>query len=288
MKTEGEYLEEILNGTFTFRRFTRKEQIGSSDPADRFLWLAILRAELELAGKGCAGLCAGAPAAAGTTAPPCRFLTTLSDVLPDSFGKLASDLGRFRDRGRESIVFDAGDGFVYKLRRMVPSILSGYMAPLAAIVYHNAIFPRDRYTLETIYCDGTRYFMVLKQPLVEMALDADGYPVRPTGMQVHNAITELDIGLKMYSHGECSDDDVDDVGDSGSSDSEAESAEHLKFYNGDYYISDLQPGRNTVIDSSSGAVRFIDPRITLNDPNGPITPVSHLGMRREEVAPLVF
>jgi len=293
MLREEDYLEAILNGTFAIRRFTRKEQNGSSDSADRFLWLAILRAELEFAGKEFGGIRQGAPTASGTPPPPCRFLTTLSDTLPTSFGKLADDLGRFRDRGRESIVFDAGDGFVYKLRKMVPSILSGYMAPLSSIVYHNAIFPNDKYTLETIYCDGKQYFMVLKQPLVEMELDAGGYPTRPTAMQAYNAMNELGLGLKPYSPGSHSDEDGDgDDGwidyDSDSSESESGSAEHMKFYNEDYYISDLQPGRNTVIDNITGSIRFIDPRITLNDPQGPITPVSRFGKRREACSPQSF
>jgi len=291
MVDEQRYLEAILNGTLRIRRFTRKEQAGSSDAADRFLWLAILRAELELAGEESAGLCGGAAAASGTTAHPSRFLTTLADTLPTSFGDLAQGLGRFCDRGRESVVFDAGDGFVYKLRRMVPSILSGYIAPLANIVYHNAIFPDERYTLETIYSDGKQYFMVLKQPMVEIALDADGYPVRPTASQLFDAFNRLDLDLKMYVHGShsCDDDDAeDDDGDSSSEDSEQDSGEHLKFYNSDYYISDLQPGRNTVIDSENDKVRFIDPRITLNDPNGPITPVSRFGTRREAMSPMTF
>ena len=45
----------------------------------------------------------------------------------------------------------------------------------------------------------------------------------------------------------------------------------------------LKPGRNTVLDADSGRVRFIDPRITLNDPDGPQTPVSRFGRRREDL-----
>jgi len=200
MVDEKKYLEAILNGTFHVRRFTRKEQGCSSDAADRFLWLAILRAELELAGEGSAGVCGGAAKAAGAASSPSGFLTSLADELPSTFGKLAEGLGRFCDRGRESVVFDAGDG--------------------------------------------------------------------------------------RYSGG--GDDAEDDDADSSSEDSEQDSGEHLKFYNSDYYISALQPGRNTVIDGETGNVRFIDPRITLNDPDGPITPVSRFGMRHETVSPMSF
>lgn len=50
----------------------------------------------------------------------------------------------------------------------------------------------------------------------------------------------------------------------------------------------LKPGRNTVLDADSGRLRFIDLRITLNDPDGPQTPVSRFGRRREDLPGQVF
>ena len=113
--------------------------------------------------------------------------------------ELSAELGEFADRGQESIVCDSGDGFVTKLRVMRPSILSGCLAPLANIVYHNRLFPRDRYTLENIYSDGLKYFMVLRQPRVDILLDANDYPVRPTAEHIRNAVYDLDAGLLEYS-----------------------------------------------------------------------------------------
>ena len=163
MRTEKEILEAIINGTVRIRRFNAQEQSGSSRDADRLLWLGILRAESELAAFECGKVCSGAPATLGGTTPPYRFLKSIAQPLPPSFGELAELLGHYEDRGQESIVCNSGDG------------------------------------------------------------------------------------------------------------------------NADYYISDLQPGRNTVIDANTGNVRFIDPRITLNDPAGPITPVSKMGKRKEEL-----
>lgn len=275
MNNESETLQAVLDGTVRIRRFNVQEQSGSANPADRFLWLGILRAESELASIGGGGLCAGTQTASGGTPPPYRFLTGLAQPLPKSFAELIGQLGRYEDRGQESFVCDAGDGFVNKLRPMRPSVLSGYIAPLANIIYHNRIFPRERYTLENIFVQGDRYFMVLRQERVEIALDSRGYPVKPSADMIRDAISKLGIGLIECRKG------TTPETDSSESDTDETDGERLRFYNSDYYISDMQPGRNTVIDSTTGRVRFIDPRITLNDPDGPITPVSKLGKRKE-------
>ena len=164
---------------------------------------------------------------------------------------------------------------------MKPSILSGYLAPLANIVYHNRLFPNERYTLENIYVSGDRYYMVLRQKRVEILLDDAGYPVRPSAGQIRAAVEALPVKLMEYVGG-------DQEGGSSESSGSGDGGERLCFYNSDYYISDLQPGRNTVIDSETGRVCFIDPRITLNDPNGPHTPVAHLGGRHEDLPGQIF
>ena len=201
--------------------------------------------------------------------------------MPSDFNGLVAEIGRYEDRGQESIVCDSGDGFVSKLRPLRPSILTGYLAPLANIVYHNRIFPNERYVLENIYARDKRYYMVLRQERVEILLDRDGYPVRPTAEQIRSAVAALSIGLVEYVGGDAN-------GDSSESSETGTGGEHLRFCNSDYYISDLQPGRNTVIDAETGNVRFIDPRITLNDPAGPTTPVSRFGARREDLPGQIF
>ena len=201
--------------------------------------------------------------------------------IPADFNALIQELGRYEDRGQESIVCDGGDGYVNKLRPMRPSILTGYLAPLANIVYHNRLFPEERYALESIYVSGERYYMVLRQKRVEILLDESGYPVKPTADQIRSAIAALPVKLMEYVGG-------GDGDDSSASSDSGDGGEHLRFYNPDYYISDLQPGRNTVLDADTGKVSFIDPRITLNDPDGPLTPVSRLGARREDLPGQIF
>lgn len=273
--TEEEILEAVLNGKIRIRRFNAEEQIRSSNPSDRFLWLSLIRAESELACGDGRNMRKGEDKEACTQTRPFRFLEELSEPFPSSFSELVEEIGRYADRGHESAVFDGGDGFVSKIRPMIPSIMSGYLAPLANIVYHNRIFPGDRYTLETIYSDGEKYYMVLRQERVEIRLDCNDYPVKPSPDQIRQAIYALEVGLSEYSGGI-----IDDENGSTETDDE-ENGEHLRFFNSDYFISDFQPGRNTVIDDLTGRVRFIDPRITLNDPNGPITHVSKFGKRWE-------
>ena len=215
----------------------------------------------------------------GSTPPPYRFLEDISQPLPATLNDLACEIGAYEDRGQESIVCNSGDGYVNKLRIMRPSIISGYMAPLANIVYHNRIFKNERYWLENIYSGQGKYFMVLRQQRVEILLDDGGYPVRPNVKQICDAIDNLDVGLLEY---ESEDEDFS------SDNSSSGESTNIRFYNMDYYISDFQPGRNTVIDALSGRVRFIDPRIILNDPQGPITPVSKYGRRREALPGQLF
>ena len=61
MTDEG-LIGEVLNGKTRIWRFTAEEQGGSSDTADRLLWLGILRAEHELA----AALFGGMPEGKGS------------------------------------------------------------------------------------------------------------------------------------------------------------------------------------------------------------------------------
>ena len=271
-------IEAVVNGRIRIRRFSQEEQAGSSRPADRFLWLALLRAESELAESDTRGLCERGGNATCRETPPFRFLKDLADPMPSPLEFLELQMGgSFQDRGRESMVFAGRQGVVRKLRPMVVSPLSGYIAPLANIIYHNRLFPDTRYTLESILVDGETYSMVLAQEYVDIRLDEHDIPVKPTPDQIREAIYSLGVGLCEYT-----DEEIADDGSTQTEETE-ESGEHLRFYNSDYYVSDLQPGRNTVIDSRTGKVRFIDPRIILNDPNGPITHVSRFGRRRESM-----
>ena len=70
-------------------------------PADRFLWLGILRAETELAAIEHRGLCKGSQTPSGGETPPCRFLTSLAQPLPKSFEELIAQMGDMKIAGRK-------------------------------------------------------------------------------------------------------------------------------------------------------------------------------------------
>ena len=75
--TDEERDVDVLNGKTRIWRFTAEEQGGSSDTADRLLWLGILRAEHELAASLFGGLCDGTGEPPRGTPSPCRFLKEL-------------------------------------------------------------------------------------------------------------------------------------------------------------------------------------------------------------------
>ena len=77
MTDEG-LIGEVLNGKTRIWRFTAEEQGGSSDTADRLLWLGILRAEHELAAALFGGMPEGQDSPSRGTPSPYRFLRELA------------------------------------------------------------------------------------------------------------------------------------------------------------------------------------------------------------------
>ena len=75
--TDEELVGEVLNGKTRIWRFTAEEQGGSSDTADRLLWLGILRAEYELAAALFGGVSGGQDSQTRGTPSPYRFLKVL-------------------------------------------------------------------------------------------------------------------------------------------------------------------------------------------------------------------
>ena len=76
--TDEERVVEVLNGKTRIWRFTAEEQGGSSDTADRLLWLGILRAEHELAAALFGGMLEGQDSQTRGTPSFYRFLKELA------------------------------------------------------------------------------------------------------------------------------------------------------------------------------------------------------------------
>lgn len=74
MTSEEQRIDEVINGKLRIWRFSEAEQSGSSNIADRFLWLAILRAESELASALFGGVPSGAAGSLDGTPSSSRFL----------------------------------------------------------------------------------------------------------------------------------------------------------------------------------------------------------------------
>ena len=58
-------------------------------------------------------------------------------------------------------------------------------------------------------------------------------------------------------------------------------------YNSQFMVYDFKPGRNTFIDAETGEVRFIDPRVDINDPGAGFS-VSRFGKRKIDNRPMSF
>ena len=116
--------------------------------------------------------------------------------------------------------------------------------------------------------------MILEQPLVTPKTDADGNIIEPSQSAIFEALKKT--GQKFNLTG-----GYYDNGDtpSGSSSSDVVESAKMVAASADYAVYDFKPGRNTFIDVVTGEVRFIDPRIDINDPTDNFA-YSKFGKRR--------
>ena len=190
--------------------------------------------------------------------------------------ELVGETHKYFDRGMESVVFLDNDGHVLKVRELRTYSVECVLDQLSTLVYHNYLFPNESYTLidVVLYDESERdeYALILEQDFVQPKLNADGFIVRPSYGQIMSALGKTPEIFSLYDSSlKYSDFDS-------SKDDENEEADKSVAYNGNFFLCDFQPGRNTFIDSETGAVRFIDPRIGLNDP-GAGFPYSQFGNR---------
>ena len=189
------------------------------------------------------------------------------------------------DSGTESEVFDTGDGWVVKVRQIHPLSIGDVIDELAKVVYHNYLFPGEKYVLDDIVRhehDGYReFYLILRQPFVTPKTE-NGRIVLPTYAQIWQLMksrpqgfTFMDLSSRPAETGEYGDYSSSD-GDEG----EVVPAVKKVAYNRQFVVYDFQPGRNTFIDAKTGKVRFIDPRIDINDPGAGFR-YSKYGTRRK-------
>ena len=193
--------------------------------------------------------------------------------------EIASADHEYLDRGAESRVYVQDENTVVKVRRLDAYDMDGVKHALAKIVYHNYLFPKDAYKLQEIAVwknerGFDEFYMILEQPLVTPKRDANGNIVEPSQGAIFEALKKT--GQKFNLTG-----GYYDNGDTPSGSSSGDVVESAKMVaaSGDYAVYDFKPGRNTFIDAETGEVRFIDPRIDINDPTDNFA-YSKFGKRR--------
>ena len=276
----------LAAGDLKHPRFTREEVAASKGIEHEQLWRYILSlespdvdgggAQTFKRGKG------GADSQGGDRLGHLRRLATLYGSDPK---EVAAKGHKYLDRGAESRVYDTGVGTVIKVRRFNVCDMDDVKSALAKIVYHNYLFPKDAYQLHEIVVWKNRhgfdeYYMILEQPFVTPQTDAEGKIVEPSEEQILRALAGT--GQRFVVTG-----GYNDNGDSSDDSDSGEVVESAKMIavNGDYVVYDFKPGRNTFFDATTGEVRFIDPRVDINDPGAGFG-YSKIGKRR--INPGVF
>lgn len=258
------FVEGLVNGTVVYPRFKPEEAKASQGAEHERLWSYVLSLE---SAKNIGGGGSAFPRSAGAADTPNRVARRSFGWLGESYAASPLDdtrsYGRFLDRGVESSVFLRRDGAVIKARHVVFLDENGLLGKLAELVYHNYLFPDDAYALEQLarhdHDGASDFYLILRQPLVTPKTTADGYIIAPSEAQIRAALC---ASMGRYSTLGTLEEES-----SGDLDSEEAAVAKLTAFNGDYAVYDFQPGRNTFLDAKTGKVRFIDPRVSLNDPD---------------------
>ena len=281
------------SGELKHPRFTREEAAASEGTEHERLWSYILSLESSEVHVG--GAEAVDRSEGGTHSQDGGGM--------GRFGRMATRYGsdpkeiaasehKYLDRGAESSVYDAGDGTVVKVRRIRAYDSEGVKDELAKIIYHNYLFPKDAYTLQDIAAWSNNgydeFYLILEQPLVTPKTDSEGHIIAPSEGQKFEALNKTKQRFKIWDEAW----DRQGADDFGDTDSDISSADFVPSarkiaYNGEFMVYDFKPGRNTFIDSKTGEVRFIDPRVDINDPGAGFS-VSRFGKRQINRRPMLL
>ena len=279
-------------GELKHPRFTKEEAAASGDVVHERLWNYIL--SLESPDVYAGGTEAVGRSEGGTHSQSGGWLGYLRRMATRYEGdpkEIAAGEHKYFDRGAESSVYAAGDGTVVKVRKLSVYSLDGVKSELAKLVYHNYLFPRDAYILRDIAVwDNNGYdqfYLILEQPLVTPKTDAEGHIIAPSEGQIFEALNKANWRFKIYDEA-WDRQSADDIDTTDSDDSSADFAPSMRkiAYNDQYMVYDFKPGRNTFIDATTGEVRFIDPRVDINDPGAGFS-VSKFGKRKIDNSPMV-
>lgn len=281
------------SGELKHPRFTKEEAAASEGTEHERLWNFILSLESTEVytggGAGVDGGQGGEHSQGGCWLGQLRRMATRYGSDPQ---EVKASEHKYLDKGAESTVYAISGKMVVKVRKLSVYSLDGVKEALAKIVYHNYLFPKDAYTLHDIAVwDNNGYdqfYLILEQPLVTPKTDAEGHIIAPSEGQIFAALNKANRRFKIYDEAwdrQCAD-DFDTTDSDDSSVDFAPSARKIA-YNEQYMVYDFKPGRNTFIDVETGEVRFIDPRVDINDPGAGFS-VSKFGKRKIVNRPMSF
>ncbi|MBR6732832.1 MAG: hypothetical protein IKL96_00375, partial [Kiritimatiellae bacterium] len=274
------------SGELKHPRFTKEEAAASEGTEHERLWNFILSLESSEVhpGGGQEGpsRIVGDASQSGGWLGQFRRMATRYESDP---GELIDSSFKFLDKGAESQVYvGEHSDKVLKVRKLSPYSLDGVKSELAKIVYHNYLFPKDAYTLRDIavWDDNgyDQFYLILEQPLVTPKTDAAGNIIAPSEGQIFEALNKTKQRFRIYDEAwDRQGADEFDTTDSDDSSADFVPSARKIAYNGQFMVYDFKPGRNTFIDAETGEVRFIDPRVDINDPGAGFS-VSRFGKRK--------
>ena len=267
-------------GELKHPRFTKEEAAASQGAEHEQLWNYILSLESpDVDGGGAETLNRGKRGEGSQSGDRLGRLRRVATRYGRDPKEVAAKDHKYFDRGAESRIYDKGDGNVIKVRRLDAYDMDGVKHALAKIVYHNYLFPKDAYRLQDIAVwknerGFDEYYMILEQPLVTPKRDSDGNIIAPSQGHILQALKKT--GQKFNTTG-----GYYDNGDTPSGSSSGDAVESAKMVAASeaYAVYDFKPGRNTFLDAETGEVRFIDPRVDVNDPTDNFA-YSKFGKRR--------
>ena len=278
-----ETLQRLTSGEIRLPRFTKEEVRASYGDQFGKLWGLILYLESaeDDAGKTTAfkGGAGGAHSKGGGRLGHLREVATCYGSDP---ADVIGEIHDFLDNGVESKVYIQDENTVLKLHKLNVFDMEDVRDAVAKIVYHNYLFPKDAYVLQDVVrweTNGTDlYYLLLEQPLVEPLTNGKD----PKG---HDKIAEPSIGHIKKALDACPQkfrvievDSSDNAEDTTATTGKSPMGRWIAF-NDQYIVSDFKPGRNTFLDKDTGEVRFIDPRVMLNDPKAGFPLISQYGHR---------
>ncbi len=292
---ERRIVSALASGALLYPKFKSAEVAASQGEQHERLWHYIISLSVESAEAhpGINGTCS--EISGRHDGEDCKRAGGFSGVgarYEESPYLIVGSKVEYLDGGRESRVYDTNSGEVVKVRRASFFDKNGLVDALANIVYHNYLFPSDAYTLEDVARHekdgGLEFYLILRQPKVEPLTTTDGFIVEPTIGQIMEALNASPMKFSFIDDSHQSAESEFDSDSSESGDGENVDVAKYKAYNGDFLVFDFQPGRNTFIDAKTGKVRFIDPRIMLNNPDENFSAASRFGRRKPYDKPFNF